>query len=53
MTTLQRIQVLKEKVICVDMFIRAYKTRITDLKKDREQYMQEITELRVTPIIEA
>ena len=48
-----QILMLKERVYIIDLFLETYNTRIAELSKERETCMQEITELRVTPIMEA
>jgi prefoldin subunit 5 len=53
MNNLPKIQMLKERVFVIDLFLETYNTRIAELSKEREKWMQEITELRVTPIVEA
>lgn len=41
------------KIIQLDDDIMMYEGRLAELKQQREVLMKEITELRVTPIIEA
>lgn len=44
---------LKERIFVIDLFLQTYEDRIVELKQDRERYMKEIVELRMTPIVEA
>jgi hypothetical protein len=53
MDKLVQIQMLHERLLVIDMFLETYNNRIKDLSIQREQYMKEIVELRLTPIMEA
>ena len=53
MDNTNQILMLKERVYIIDLFLETYNTRIAELSKEREKCMQEITELRMTPIVEA